>query len=162
MNRRLRHRLTGNGMTRNNNWIRTAVVLLLTLCCGCTSIYNRKWERTTAQAGESYSPVGKWEGKWESVTTGHRGKLRCIVTDTDSADYEFHFWATWSLFAATWRLDLKTVSDEARTELRGEKNLGRLFGGIYSFEGTVEDDRFRADYRSSKDKGVLELNRVRE
>ncbi len=137
-----------------------AAVLLLELTSGCSAVYHQKWRRAARVESADSPAVGRWEGTWSSEVNQHRGKLRCIVSDLGSGRYDFHYWAAWSLFAASYHLELPAVREGETTTFSGSKNLGWLAGGLYSFKGTIQSNRFRATYQSTKDRGRFEMNRV--
>ena len=45
-------------------------------------------------------------------------------------------------------------------EFSGQKDLGSLFGGLYTFKGNATPQRFTASYDSSYDRGTFEMRRV--
>lgn len=139
------------------------IILLVSLCLnGCSTIYHQKWKRSQRESAQTDGITGPWEGRWRSEHNQHEGKLRCIITKTSGTDYDFHFWATWSLFAGTYHVKAPvTVLEEGvSSHFEGSKNLGRLTGGIYRFTGDITGDEFQARYDSRIDHGIFSLKRA--
>lgn len=132
------------------------------LVIGCSTVYNQKWKRASKQAESQTSVVGRWEGSWLSAVNQHSGKLKCIVSETSSEKYDFHYWARWSVFSWTYHLKLPVEATDTVTSFSGTKNLGKLAGGAFEFEGKVEGDRFEANYNSKFDRGQFTMRRVRD
>ena len=143
---------------------RFGIVLLVMaqLVTGCSTVYNQKWRRAAIQEEAPTGVVGRWEGSWLSAANQHTGKLRCIVSETSTDEYDFHYWARWSLFSWTYHLKLPIKETESTTSFSGTKNLGKIAGGAFEFEGKVEGDEFEANYNSKFDHGQFRMNRVRD
>ncbi len=140
-------------------------VLLLgvaTVLAGCSTVYRQQWRRAATEEPGSHPVEGRWEGTWLSHKNQHTGKLRCIVTAEEPGRYDFHYWATWGWFAGTYHLNLDVTDEDGRTRLAGEKNLGKMAGGIYRFTGTVESNQFLATYQSRWDDGEFRLVRAED
>ena len=129
---------------------------------GCSTIYQQKWKRAQRDAASTEGVTGAWEGRWRSDVNQHEGKLRCIVTKTAETDYDFHFWATWSVFAGTYHVKAPDFVSEngGASHFKGSKNLGRLTGGVYTFSGDIDGDEFEARYESRIDQGIFSLKRA--
>ena len=97
-----------------------------------------------------------------SDSNGHNGKLRCIVKEKESGAYDFHFWARWQVFAGTYHVEPSVERGAKGFTFTGTKNLGRLAGGSYRFEGAIVGDQFDARYESRIDHGRFELTRRSE
>lgn len=123
------------------------------------------WPRGWAKAkGISYADgvSGAWEGTWHSIPTGHRGKLRCAVTPKSEGVWEYRYRASWwKVFCAGFKVDCEVRKlPDGSWEVVGERDLGKLFGGIFSHRGIVSGDEMKAEYRSKADHGELRLRRV--
>jgi hypothetical protein len=140
--------------------IRFGMVLLAVaqLLVGCSSVYNQKWKRAAVQTEKGV--VGRWEGSWLSAVNQHTGKLKCIVSETSTEEYDFHYWARWSVFSWTYHLKLPIEEIDTVTTFSGTKNLGKLAGGAFEFDGKVEGDQFEARYNSKFDRGQFTMNRI--
>ena len=132
-----------------------------TILSGCSTVYHAKWRKAAAKPTTN-EPVGAWEGRWTSGVNGHNGKLRCIISDSPEGGYDFHFWARWQIFAGTYHLQPEVIHEGESFRFQGTKNLGRLVGGEYSFDGRVNGDSFAATYKSRLDNGRFELMRHSE
>lgn len=104
---------------------------------------------------------GAWQGTWESVRNGHQGQLKCVVRPTQDPNiFQFHYWATfWKVFRATYEVEKKVVASNGVWRIQGEKNLGRLAGGLYQYQGETDGQELRATYKSAGDEGVFLLSR---
>lgn len=97
-----------------------------------------------------------------SESNGHTGKLRCIVSVEEAGAYDFHFWARWKVFAGTYHVVPVVTQGGDHFEFTGSKNLGKLVGGEYRFDGEIVGDQFDARYESRIDHGRFELTRRME
>lgn len=147
--------------------------LSLLLLSSCSLPYHLRWQRA-ASANATTRPAtlaGAWQGSWRSEGTGHHGRLRAIVTPASPADadtnvqaWNFHYHATWarilsgsyhSIHAATPAVPPPSPS----WTISGHQNLGKIFGGVFHYQGFATPTHFKATYRSQKDHGVFELQR---
>ncbi|MEM9481304.1 MAG: hypothetical protein AAGA58_16765 [Verrucomicrobiota bacterium] len=105
---------------------------------------------------------GAWEGTWLSNMNGHNGKLRGVVTKKSDTEYEFLYWASWGkIFSGSFPAVHTVVpaEDGDGFTLSGTEDLGAL-GGVYTFEGSIDEEKYEATYKSSrKDHGVFEMTR---
>ena len=46
---------------------------------------------------------------------------------------------------------METITSRAR------RDLGKLYGGLYAYQGIISGNSFRARYDSAKDNGVFEM-----
>jgi hypothetical protein len=138
-----------------------ALLAVTQLLIGCSTVYNQKWRRAPKQTESHTGVVGRWEGSWLSSVNQHTGKLKCIVSETASEEYDFHYWARWSLFSWTYHLKLPIEETDAITTFSGTKNLGKLAGGAFEFDGRVEGNQFEASYDSKFDRGQFSMIRIR-
>ena len=144
--------------------IRLAIALsILLMTIGCSS-FNKKWEQATAVSVPADDVVGPWEGKWQSRKGHGSGKLLCVIeqaTDTNDpkAPYTAHFRATfWGIFKSSYSIPL-TRQDGAANTFEGEKDLGWLAGGLYTYRADITPTTFNAKYESKGDSGLFELAR---
>lgn len=133
------------------------VSLFFTSC----SSFHRQWRQAVNQPPPS-DLTGAWEGGWTSTPSGHRGKLRCIVTpkETMPGFYDFHYWARWGLlsgaFATTYPV---RQAGPGRWTFEGDSDLGAL-GGVYRHQGEATAETFQAAYTSDRgDRGRMEMTR---
>ena len=137
-------------------------LIISQLLIGCSSIYNQKWKRISETAETQEGVLGRWEGSWLSAVNAHRGKLRCIISETETAHYDFHYWARWSVFSGTYHVTAPIQTSNSISSFSGTKNLGKLLGGAFEFSGEIEGDEFEATYSSKLDRGKFSLSRVKE
>ena len=105
--------------------------------------------------------VGEWAGTWSSTSNGMDGALRCKVTKGDDGTYTAVFDATFARilsFKATVTLTVEV--DGGQVRFKGEKDLGWLAGGVYTYEGHTDGKEFYSTYNSSYDKGTFQMKRV--
>lgn len=146
-------------------WIHWTALTLAALCLsGCSTRFNRQWNKPTVTPAAQTSPTslpGRWEGGWLSGKNGHQGKLRCIVTPLENGKYEFYYWATyWKLFRATYKIDASAVEIDGKHQISGERNLGRIFGGTYTHTGEAANGAISATYKCRIDHGAFDLSKI--
>jgi len=160
--------------------LRLPLALLLLLAAGGCSSFDREWaslaERPAGPAPEADGITGRWEGRWNSVPSGHEGKLRCIVSPTaapaagataaapatdagSTHNYLFRFSATWGPgIISEYDIAMTTRRESpTRTTFEGLMSLG-LFGE-YQCKGHIQGDTFHATYTAEKDHGTFEMKR---
>ena len=60
-----------------------AISLILT-CSGCAK-YQKQWEKAQNEILPPHHNLeGSWVGSWESAPSGHSGKLKCIIKESDN------------------------------------------------------------------------------
>ena len=137
------------------------LVLALLASSGCSTVsgFRRDWNSPCCcAAGSDLS--GCWEGCWESHCTGHHGKLQAIITKVDDSHYCARFHGTFFKFLPfEYSMLLSAQPEGDRYLLSGQKDLGKLAGGIYRYEGHATPNEFFASYNSSKDRGVFVMTR---
>ncbi|MES2705211.1 MAG: hypothetical protein V4726_01295 [Verrucomicrobiota bacterium] len=139
-------------------------ILLACLLAGmlpsCTG-WPRGWmkARTSAPAD---GLSGAWQGTWKSGRNGHHGRLRCAVFPSKDGKWEYRYRATWAgFFCAGFTVRCEAAPDgPGQWKVRGKKDLGPVFGGIFTHEAQVSGDNLRATYSARMDHGVMELRRV--
>ncbi|HVK59802.1 MAG TPA: hypothetical protein VM735_13535 [Candidatus Kapabacteria bacterium] len=142
--------------------MRKALTLLAAvfLFTGCSATFNREYKAATAQPIPTTDISGPWEGNWLSDKNGHTGKLRAVFRQTGANEYDAYFHATfWKIFRASYRVPLKADEKGGRVSLSGEQNLGRLSGGVYTYEGEATPATFFCTYKSKYDHGTFEMKR---
>lgn len=136
------------------------LLISLLMLASCTGI-PRGWtkaRRTTPADGVS----GAWIGTWHSETTGHSGGLRCVAEQRGPATWRFRYRASWAkVLCAGFTMDASVKADgKGGGAVSGSKDIGPLFGGTFSCEGTIRDGKFNARYFSKPDRGTMEMRRV--
>lgn len=136
------------------------LLLLLLSTTGCAN-YERAWHHARMQApAKPGTATGAWEGSWLSEVNGHTGRLRCLVTQKNEQEYEFHFKATyWKLFRYSYLVTLPVAQNSTGYKFSGDEDLGYLAGGIYHYDGTIIGTNLNATYSCKFDHGTFTLHR---
>ncbi len=102
---------------------------------------------------------GRWSGRWESYTSGHKGPLRGRFRQIDDSTYRVTFTGRFLMIIPfRYSVNLNVVEHGDVTRLEGSSYLGRFMGTFhYSAEATATE--FRASYESCKDDGEWVLTR---
>ena len=134
------------------------LVVPVLMVCGCSS-FQRDWNR--ASRSEATAGVaGRWEGTWVSEASGHQDKLRCLLTPIDAHTYEARFRAKYrKILSFGYTATFIGNHTNGVFHFSGDADLGRLAGGVYTYEGRVSPDRFFSTYRSKYDHGTFQLKR---
>jgi hypothetical protein len=147
-------------MTRIQRTLATLALLLGVTSCGAVG-FNRDWREF--QATGAAGMEGRWRGSWESDWNGHTGSLRCIMTPEGEGVFLARFQSTFARVLTFPHDCLFEVSTEAdgTFAFAGAQDLGKMYGGVYRYEGTVEGDAFRATYEADNgDHGTFAMTRV--
>ena len=116
---------------------------------------------SAARPSSAAELAGCWEGCWVSNTNGHTGKLRATITKVDESRYCAHFSGNYQkILPFSYRVLLSVKQEGDTIKLEGSKDLGLLFGGCFSFDGTATDTDFKATYSSRRDCGEFNMKRV--
>ncbi len=133
--------------------------LLAALFVNCGDFRRSGGQASTRS--ESGGLEGRWKGEWRSETNGHGGELKCVITGAGSNRCRASFRAVyWSVLRACYTVELTFERRGGGYRFKGESNLGRLAGGVYSYEGEVTGDDFLSDYRCRYDHGTFRMKRV--
>ncbi|MBA4147552.1 MAG: hypothetical protein H0X66_05510 [Verrucomicrobia bacterium] len=133
------------------------IALLLPFVTGCSS-FHRDWRK--AAKTEPVEIEGRWEGTWTSDASGHTDKVRCLLTPISENTYEARFHAKYRKilsFGYTATFTGQHTNDVFY--FSGDADLGRLAGGIYTYEGRVSPRNFFSTYNSKYDHGTFEMGR---
>jgi hypothetical protein len=146
------------------------LLLCLTFLTGCGISFDRKWNAAASltSATSPSDPLnlsGRWEGSWKSEGTGHTGKLRAMLIRKEGAEsaYDTLFDATWGgifRFGTGVTLVAQKPDGDPIIRLTGQEDLGAFAGGVYTYAGEIEGDRFHTTYKSKADHGYFELRRA--
>jgi hypothetical protein len=147
-----------------NRYARTLIVLAIVLATagtGCTPFSNFNRECACAARHRGPDPAGCWEGCWASHTTPHKGKLNAVITRCDACHYHIRFHTTFfKIFQAEYEIDVTGYDrGDGVYVFSGQKDLGKVVGGVFTFNGTTTATDFHATYRSCKDHGVFVMKR---
>jgi hypothetical protein len=137
--------------------------LLLTMLAAslgaCSSGFDAKWQAAArTPVTDPYS--GRWVGEWKSTRGTHHGRLECIFTKENPAQYTADFHAHWHGFSSSYTVPFATTRARDGLHFRGQQDLGMIQGGVYKYDGVVTPTKFRVHYDSWYDTGVFELHRV--
>lgn len=141
-----------------------ALFILLTamLTSGCTT-FHREWREASTRPTPSDDITGRWQGTWSSDVTNHRGKLRCVVTRESPDTYLFHYRATWKkILSGSYKVEETVEREGNQFRMHGGSDLGRLYGGHFTYEGTATPTNFFSTYRSARDHGVFRMTRPQD
>lgn len=104
--------------------------------------------------------LGKWEGKWESGGNFGDGLLRAVIRRDEKGAYVATFFARYMGGLTHTSKDVSLVVTDRkadRWEFKGQKDLGFLNGGVYTYTGYVTDGKFYAEYDSTMDAGTFTM-----
>ena len=122
--------------------------------------FRHLWEGSSIQS-ELGGLEGRWMGEWRSETNGHSGELKCVITGARSNRCRASFRAVyWSALRACYTVELTFEEQSGGNRFKGESDLGRLAGGVYTYEGEVTGDDFLSSYRCRYDHGTFCMKRV--
>jgi hypothetical protein len=128
---------------------------------GCSSAFQREW-RSAAETHErpDENRTGRWRGSWKSDKSGHSGGLRCVAHKIGDDTYRCKFNATYALVLRfDYTMDMTADVREDVTYVAGEQDIGKSYGGVYTYEGQSDSKTFRLNYRTKNDYGHFTLKR---
>jgi hypothetical protein len=130
------------------------------LATGCSS-FNHDWKAAAQKPAPAGDISGAWDGQWLSDVNGHHGRLRCILTKKNEATYDAHFKARfWKIFNASYTIPLELKpGTNGNYRLEGDRDLGKLAGGVYRYDGEATPTLFRSQYTNKYDHGTFEMKR---
>jgi hypothetical protein len=136
------------------------VLCVLPMTSGCAS-FGTDWKLAGKTNPAPSSIEGRWEGKWISTSDSHSGKLRCLLTPMPDGRYlaRFHSYY-WKIF--TYSHDaILTVTPQAggTNRFSGSADLGKMAGGVFTYDGHVTTTNFFSNYSSKKHVGVFQMTR---
>src|ERR1051325_7169554 len=131
-----------------------AFLSLAMLSSGC-STFNHDWKAAIKTSQPSDDITGAWDGRWLSEVNGHHGRLRSLISRNSPDNYTARFKARfWKIFTAGYTIPLQARRDTGQAwRLEGEKNLGKLVGGVYHYSAQANPDNFRSSYSNKYDHG---------
>ncbi|HEY1081123.1 MAG TPA: hypothetical protein VGE29_02615 [Prosthecobacter sp.] len=133
------------------------------LLSSCSLSFKREWN-AALETGPGNGVEGAWEGTWTSEASGHHGRLRCVVGPSinNQGDHSFHYHATWGgILSGAYRTRHHVTRQKAGYTFKGQHQMPGWAGGLYTYDGTVKSDEFKAAYECAKDYGRYEMKRVR-
>jgi hypothetical protein len=125
---------------------------------GCLT-YHTSWKKPEPRKDDHI--VGRWQGTWISEHNGHNGKLRAVSTHKEGNVYRFQFGATFMLLlTASYDVNFTILPEDNFDALSGEAELPGYMGGLYTYEGKIENGKFTANYKSKLDHGTFEMTKI--
>jgi len=126
---------------------------------GCSS-FHKEWSAAVRAPILTNSIEGPWAGEWHSDKNGHHGSLRCVVTKTSDTTFRAHYRATYKkIVHFSYVATLNGRETNGVVALKGDADLGKMAGGVYTYEGTATPTEFRSSYSSKYDRGEYQMSR---
>jgi hypothetical protein len=134
---------------------------------GC-STFNYEWRQAAKKPMPTNAITGRWEGHWFSEPTGHRDRMRALVTSVDTTHYDVKFHAAYK--SETFKIITVHFGYTVRMEARpgpngiafhGSEDLGAIAGGVYTYDGYANATNFFSTYEAKRDRGTFEMKRPR-
>jgi hypothetical protein len=139
------------------NGLFACILVLANAGCGT---FHREWKTAATNSPPAGSIEGRWDGNWKSYKNGHRGRLRCLITEVSDGKYNARFHANyWKIFTFGYSVPLQVRRVDGTNVFEGEANLSKFAGGRYEYAGDSTSDRFFSTYRCSRDHGIFEMKR---
>ena len=133
-----------------------ASLLILVAAAGC------RYHQGGAEAQDPGPSIeGRWKGTWLSDFNGHTGELWAIITGQDDGSLLVKYRGTYGA-GLTFQYEVPMTVERDGDILRfsAESDLGDMWGGVYTYEGSVEGDVFHSTYNSSVDHGTFNMTRL--
>jgi len=143
----------------------TLLALASLLGVSCTS-FETAWQDSVKSyhIGTVKAPAGPWVGNWTTVTNGHTGKLRAIVTPVSGSpnEYSFRYKATWAkVFTGGYTVNFPVTKQGGAYVVDGQQNLG--FFGTFGHKARITSSTFEASYSNDAgDLGAFSMRRPQE
>lgn len=134
---------------------------LLWMTSGCSG-FHRAWkaEQSKATTYAKEALTGAWEGTWLSEVNGHNGRLRALITENPDGTYNARYHAKYKrILSFAYSVDVEAKEIPKGHAFKGEADLGRLAGGVYTYEGFATNGVYNATYDSKYDQGVFKMQR---
>jgi hypothetical protein len=130
---------------------------------GCTMFHGED-KPGPAVANAPAEPVdlmaGQWEGTWSNTSDSMSGRLTCSITPLGGDKYKAEFHAVFLKVMTYDTTVTLTVQREAGMwKFHGEKDLGLLAGGVFTYDGHTDGYEFYSAYDSRSNKGVYRMTR---
>jgi hypothetical protein len=147
-------------------------LLPLGLLASCSS-FDQQWSSTTPpQTANPAAPLaGKWEGSWQSDSSDYHGTLRAVIVPLPTTVVKNNVSA--QQYRAQMKLMLfevlsnevavtlnATPKADGRIHFEGKVDRGVYMGGIFYYDGYVDDEKFFCDYTSDDDCGTFKMHRI--
>lgn len=142
-------------------WLLSALLLCALPMAGAGASFGRDWKSAGLTNPVPNTIEGRWEGRWVSSSDSHRDKLRCLITKQEDGTYLARFQSYYfRIFTFSHDVSLKVVSGPGGTnQFSGSSDLGRMAGGVFTYNGHATATNFFSHYNSKKYRGVFEMTR---
>jgi hypothetical protein len=141
-------------------WPLSLAILMLALVGSGCSQFHGEWRAAAKQAPPADAIVGRWQGSWKSVPSGHTDKLRCLVTKLDDTRYQAWFHAKYhTIFSFAYKVELRVEKQTSEFQFKGSADLGKLAGGVYTYDGHANATNFFSTYTAKLDHGTFQMTR---
>jgi hypothetical protein len=144
----------------------TVLVAVATVAlCGC-STFNYEWRQAAHKPAPTNDITGRWQGQWFSKPSGHRDRMRALITQVDTNHYDVKFHAAYKsetfkfitvYFGYTVRMETRPGTNGLA--FHGSEDLGALAGGVYTYDGYATATNFFSTYKAKRDRGTFEMKR---
>jgi len=132
----------------------------LALLPGCAS-FQSAWAKASAKPIDANGVEGCWDGTWRSDVNGHQGSLRCIVSRRKDGVCDARFHAIYrKVIGFSYTVPLRTSETNGGFYFTGTANLGWWAGGLYSYEGRVQQTNWFSTYSCKYDHGTFQMTRA--
>jgi len=137
---------------------------LLAICAACRQLGVGCSRPAGISPASATAPAdlmaGDWEGNWYNSSDSMSGRLTCQITPLGGAQYQAEFHATFAGFLPfDSTVTLTAQRQDALWKFHGQKDLGLLVGGLYTYDGHTDGHEFFSTYDSDDNKGTYRLRR---
>ena len=104
--------------------------------------------------------AGQWEGTWSNTSDSMSGRLTCSITPLGGDRYKAEFHAVFlKVMTYDTAVTLTVQREGGMWRFHGEKDLGLLAGGVFTYDGHTDGSEFYSAYDSRSNKGVYRMTR---
>jgi hypothetical protein len=137
------------------------VCLAVSSLTGCS--FDRVWTEAQRYSYPEHEMEGCWEGTWQSKYNGHHGTLRAVITKQDEGVYNARFKATFAVVIPyEFEIPFYVSNDGEIYTFNGTADLGKLAGGVHTYNGTSTATDFHSYYSAdNKDHGTFTMQKLR-
>ena len=142
-------------------WKLVAALAVGLAATGCRS-FHQEWREARKVALSPNDITGAWEGTWQNRNNTHRDRMRAVLTRTGPDTYRASYYAWYKrVLTFSYTTDLRVSRRDGETVyFQGEKDLGKLAGGVYRYDGNATPADFFSEYDSKYDIGTFTLHRL--
>jgi hypothetical protein len=119
------------------------VVAVVAMATGCQTFSSKAVDPAS----------GYWAGQWYAGDTPG-GDLTCTVTPAGEGLWDASFFATFGVGASgTYEVKIPGKLEDGKVVFGGQTDQGENSGGLYTYEGTIENDVFSGRYTYGRSAG---------